>query len=64
MALSKDDPVYYKKKITDLLKQAKENNLEIMIGKGGISFTAKMQLGGISCDETANVDIRKYIEVK
>ena len=29
MALRKDDPVYYKKKISDLIKQAKEEGLEV-----------------------------------
>lgn len=29
MALRKDDPIYYKKKISDLIKQAKEEGLEV-----------------------------------
>lgn len=34
MRLRKDDPVYYKGKITDLIKQARENGLMVYMPKG------------------------------
>ena len=60
MALSKDDPVYYKKKISDLLKQAKENNLEIVINQGIISFKSTIEFAGMKSSEIANVNIKKF----
>jgi hypothetical protein len=33
MSLRKDDPVYYKKKIIELFKQAQENGLEIELNE-------------------------------
>ena len=40
MNLRKDDPIYYKKKIKDLLQQAKENNIEITLNNNILSFAA------------------------
>ena len=34
MALSKEDPVYYKDKIAKLIKQARENGLEVYMPEG------------------------------
>lgn len=34
MKLRKDDPIYYKKKITDLIKQARENGLYVYMPDG------------------------------
>lgn len=36
MALVKDDPVYYKKKIADLIKQARKSGLEVTMNKDNI----------------------------
>lgn len=33
MSFRKDDPIYYKVKITELIKLAKENDLEVFINK-------------------------------
>lgn len=33
MRLRKDDPVYYKKKINSLIREAKENGLKVSINK-------------------------------
>lgn len=38
MSLRKDDPIYYRNKIRDLLKQAKENDIEITLNDGFLSF--------------------------
>ena len=34
MSLRKDDPVYYKKKIADLVKQARKNGLMVYMPEG------------------------------
>ena len=39
MSLRKDDPVYYKAKINKLIREAKENNLDV--------FTTRIMHGGI-----------------
>ncbi len=56
MRLRKDDPVYYTEKINKLIREAKENNLEV--------FTARVMNGGIylnfkskETDELASVKI-------
>ena len=36
MAELKDDPVYYKKKIADLIKQARKSGLEVTMNKDNI----------------------------
>lgn len=36
MALVKDDSVYYKKKIADLIKQARKSGLEVTMNKDNI----------------------------
>lgn len=41
MALRKDDPVYYKKKIADLIVQARENGLEVTMENNIINFKSK-----------------------
>lgn len=41
MALRKDDPIYYKVTIEKLIKQAKENGLEVIINQCGIEFQDK-----------------------
>ncbi len=40
MGLRKDDPIYYKKKINELIQQAKENNIEITLNNNILSFAA------------------------
>ncbi|OPX47917.1 hypothetical protein [Clostridium thermobutyricum] len=40
MNLRKDDPIYYKKKINELIQQAKENNIEITLNNNILSFAA------------------------
>ena len=42
MNLSKGDPVYYKKKIKDLIKQANENGLNIRIEDKWLYFEYKV----------------------
>ncbi|NGT65637.1 hypothetical protein G6Z16_01855 [Clostridium perfringens] len=33
MSLRKDDPVYYKAKINKLIREAKENNLDVVVAR-------------------------------
>lgn len=49
MAIKKDDPIYYKKKITELIKQAKENGISVyMQGAKHLNF---------KCEENEDVSI-------
>lgn len=36
--LRKDDPIYYREKVKELLKQAKEYGIEITLNEGYLSF--------------------------
>ena len=38
--LDKKDPVYYKAKLKELLQQAKNNNIDILIDKNKVTFTS------------------------
>ncbi|MDQ0150581.1 hypothetical protein ACFO6R_12650 [Eubacterium multiforme] len=53
MKLRKDDPIYYKKKMNELIKQAKENNVDVVFEKGFLKFIAyaDMTKFGIDVEE-------------
>ena len=55
MSLSKADPVYYKKKITDLIKQARENGLNVRIEDKWLYFEYK---DGDKVIECAGVEVK------
>ena len=40
MKLRKDDPIYYKKKMNELIQQAKENNIDVVFDRGFLKFIA------------------------
>lgn len=67
MNLRKDDPIYYKKKINELIQQAKENNIEITLNNNILSFAAypdsKYGLTRqVSCK--TSVDLSKVANIK
>lgn len=53
MALAKNDPVYYKSKLKELLKQASENGVKVSIDDNRVSFSAY--------SERTSVEIEKEI---
>lgn len=63
MGLRKDDPVYYKKKLTDLLKQAKENGLIIMESHGRVIFRSETDIPWLKVPniEQASVDVKEFV---
>ena len=66
----KDDPIYYREKIKELLKQAKENNIDISLINSNLSFTSYIdkdfaQKYGIKSDTPtcrASINIKIFIE--
>lgn len=45
MKFRKDDPIFYKEKLKELLQQAKDNNIQVVYERGTLSFTAYANLG-------------------
>ena len=64
MALRKDDPIYYKKKLTDLLNQAKENGIIIKESHGIIAFRVEYKIPWVKVPsfEQASVNVKEYID--
>lgn len=63
MALRKDDPVYYKNKLTDLLNQAKDNGLIIKESYGIVTFRSETEipLFKVPNIEQASIDIKEFV---
>ncbi|MBZ9608655.1 hypothetical protein G9F73_012635 [Clostridium estertheticum] len=49
MALRKDDPIYYRNKINDLIKQAKENKLMVYVPDNRMYLSFKCIRNGDTC---------------
>lgn len=67
MALRKDDPVYYKKKMIELLMQAKANGLEIKVKDNGtIFFKSRTKIPGMEImnEECAMVIVSSFMDRK
>lgn len=57
MTLRKDDPVYYKKKLTELIKQAKENGLVVSLEGSKIIFKREINFMSNDHSEQTSVDL-------
>jgi len=57
MTLRKDDPIYYKKKITELINQARENDLLVYINENEKCLSFKCKING----DTASVLLDKLV---
>lgn len=47
MALSKDDPVYYKVKLRELLKQASDNGVKVSLEDNRVAFSANFECASV-----------------
>ena len=63
MKFDKTDHMYYKQELNKLLSQAKENDIEISLKDGIISFKINIDIGENIpiISEQSSVDIKKYI---
>lgn len=48
MELRKDDPVYYKVKLKELLKRAQDNGVKVFLDGNAIMFSTKHECAGIA----------------
>lgn len=58
MVFSKDDPLYYKDKINKLLKQAEENNINIMLTR--IQLRPVLYFESKCNGDTVHVDLNRF----